>query len=169
MRREMEHALAYDELELAKRANQRTRTLRRPAGRKGDASIVGIYRDALRHKDGSLTVAYHVEAPATMFADDALIDIRYDDLSRMLAFDKPAGTVVQFRYATIPDPGYAIINVISARAERGTHMLASLLQASNLEYLESSAKQLPYRRSVLTIWVRVPPRKRTNSTLSALS
>jgi hypothetical protein len=130
---------------------------------------VGIYRDALRHKDGSMTVAYNVEAPATMFADDALVDIRYDDLARMLAFDKPAGTVVQFRYATIPDPGYAIINVISARAERGTHTLASLLQASNLEYLESSAKRLPYRRSVLTIWVRVPPKKRTNSTLSALS
>ena len=86
----MEHALAYDELELAKRASQRTRTLRRPAGRKRDSSIVGIYRDALRHKDGSLTVAYNVEAPATMFADDALIDIRYDDLSRMLAFEKPA-------------------------------------------------------------------------------
>jgi hypothetical protein len=67
----MEHALAYDELELAKRANQRTRTLRRPAGRKRDSSIVGIYRDALRHKDGSLTVAYNVEVPATMFADDA--------------------------------------------------------------------------------------------------
>jgi len=113
----MEHALAYDELELAKRASQRTRTLRRPAGRKRDSSIVGIYRDALRHKDGSLTVAYNVEAPATMFADDALIDIRYDDLSRMLAFEKPAGTLVQFRYATIPDPGYAIINVIVSLSE----------------------------------------------------
>ena len=169
MRREMEHALAYDELDLAKRANQRTRTLRRPAGRKRDSSIVGIYRDALRHKDGSLTVAYNVEAPATMFADDALIDIRYDDLSRMLAFEKPAGTLVQFRYATIPDPGYAIINVIGSRAEQGTHMLASLLQASNLEYIESGAKHVAYRRSVLTMWVRVPPKKRTNSTLSALA
>src|SRR6266849_1593770 len=169
MRREMEHALAYDELELAKRANQRTRTLRRPAGRKRGSSIVGIYRDALRHKDGSLTVAYNVEAPATMFADDALVDSRYDDLARMLAFEKPAGTLVQFRYSTIPDPGYAIINVIGSRAEQGTHTLASLLQASNLEYIESAAKRVPYRRSVLTIWVRVPPKKRSNSTLSAIT
>src|SRR5213079_775513 len=167
MRREMEHALAYDELELANRANQRTRTLRRPAGRKRDSSIVGIYRDALRHKDGSLTVAYNLEAPSTMFADDSLVDIRYDDLARMLAFEKPAGTVVQFRYSTIPDPGYAIINVIGSRAEQGTHMLASLLQASNLDYLESSGKRTPYRRSVLTIWVRVPPKKRGNSTFSS--
>src|SRR2546430_17554628 len=127
MRREMEHALAYDELELAKRANQRTRTLRRPAGRKRDSSIVGIYRDALRHKDGSLTVAYDVEAPASMFANDSLIDIRYDDLARMLAFEKPAGTVIQVRDSTIPDPGYALINLISSPAELGTTPLALLL------------------------------------------
>src|ERR1700674_1261145 len=169
MRREMEHALAYDELELAKRANQRTRTLRRPAGRKRDSSIVGIYRDALRHKDGSLTVAYNVEAPATMFADDALVDIRYDDLARTLAFEKPPGTLVQFRYSTIPDPGYAIINVIGSRAGQGTHTLASLLEASTLDYLKSSANQVPYRRSLFTVWVRVPPKRRVNSTATALS
>ena len=60
----------------------------------------------------------------------------------MLAFEKPAGTLVQFRYSTIPDPGYAIINVIGSRAEQGTHTLASLLQASNLEYIESGAKHI---------------------------
>src|SRR5437588_2543074 len=156
----MEFTLAYDELANEKQLKNRARALRYPSGRRRDASIVGVYRDALRHKDGALTVAYHIEAPATMFADDALVDIRYDDLSRMLAFDKPASTLVQFRYSTIPDPGYAIINVIASRADQGTHTLASLLQASNLEYIESGAKRVPYRRSVLTIWVRVPPKKR---------
>lgn len=169
MRREMERTVARDELADEREIDRRVRTLRRPDGRKRDSSIVGIYREALRHKDGSLTVAYHVEVPATMFADDALVDIRYDDLARMLAFEKPAGTVIQFRYSTIPDPGYAIINVIGSRADQGTHTLASLLQASNLDYLESSARLVPYRRSVLTIWVRVPPKKRTNSTISALA
>jgi len=165
----MEPNLAYDELANERQRQRQTAGLRRPAGRRRDSSIVGIYRDALRHKDGSLTVAYNVEAPATMFADDLLVDIRYDDLARMLAFEKPAGTLVQFRYSTIPDPGYAIISVIGSRAENGTHTLASLLQASNLEYLEGSAKTVPYRRSVLTIWVRVPPKKRGNSTLGALA
>src|SRR6266568_4084475 len=165
----MEFTLAYDELANEKQFTSRARTLRYPSGRRRDASIVGIYKDALRHKDGALTVAYNVEAPATMFADDSLVDIRYDDLARMLAFEKPSGTLIQFRYSTITDPGYAIINVISSRADEGTHTLASLLQASNLEYIESGAKRVPYRRSVLTVWVRVPPKKRTNSTLSALS
>src|SRR5438552_9032634 len=165
----MEFTLAYDELANEKHLKSRAQTLRYPSGRRRDSSIVGIYKDALRHKDGSLTVAYDVDAPATMFADDSLIDIRYDDLARMLAFEKPAGTVIQFRYSTIPDPGYALINLISSRAEQGTHTLASLLQAANLEFLESSAKLVPYRRSVLTMWVRVPAKKRINSTMSALS
>src|SRR5438105_2718337 len=164
----MEFTLAYDELATEKQFMSRVRALRYPSGRRRDSSIVGIYKDALRHKDGALTVAYDLEAPATMFADDSLIDIRYDDLARMLAFEKPAGTVIQFRYSTIPDPGYALINLISSRAEQGTHTLASLLQAANLEFLESSAKFVPYRRSVLTMWVRVPAKKRINSTISAL-
>ena len=119
MRREMEHALAYDELENEKHIKSRAQTLRYPSGRRRDSSIVGIYKDALRHKDGSLTVAYDLEAPATMFADDSLIDIRYDDLARMLAFEKPAGTVIQVRYSTIPDPGQHVTDrVVNTHARR---------------------------------------------------
>src|SRR6266571_24449 len=109
----MEDILSYDELTGERELNRSATMLRRPAGRRRDASVVGIYNDALRYKDGSLTIAYHVEMPATMFADDTLVDIRYDDLARMLAFEKPPGTLVQFRYSTSPDPGYAIINLIS--------------------------------------------------------
>jgi hypothetical protein len=164
----MERGLIYGELADDDNFAHQSKALRRPPGRMRDSSIVGLYNDALRHKDGALSVAYNVEAPATMFADDSLVDIRYDDLARMLAFEKPPGTLVQFRYSTIPDPGYAIINLISSRAEVGTHILASLLQAANLDYTEHSAKAFPYRRSVLTLWVRVPPRKRVNSTMSAV-
>src|SRR5438309_9125546 len=118
MRTEMESNFAYDELANEWQRQRQTAGLRRPTGRRRDSSIVGIYRDALRHKDGSLTVAYEVEMPATMFADDSLVDIRYDDLARTLAFDKPGGTLIQFRYGTIPDPGYAIINLINSRADQ---------------------------------------------------
>ncbi len=165
----MELNLAHHELAAERERGRQIASLRSPVGRKRDSSIVGIYRDALRHKDGSLTVAYEVEMPATMFADDSLVDIRYDDLARTLAFEKPPGTLVQFRYSTIPDPGYAIINVIGSRAGQGTHTLASLLQASNLDYLKSSANQVLYRRSLFTVWVRVPPKRRANSAATALS
>ena len=166
----MSQAITCDRLENATSdPNRLIARLRRPPGRRRDSSIVGVYNDALRHKDGSLTVAYLVEMPATMFAADALVDIRYDDLARMLAFEKPAGTLVQFRYSTTPDPGQAITEVIASRAPTGTHTLASLLQSSNLDYLRSTASVLPYRCSVLTMWVRVPSKKRGNSTMTALT
>jgi hypothetical protein len=165
----MERVVAHDELEADTELGRRTLTLDRPSGRRRDSSIVGIYKDALRHKDGSLTVAYQVETPATIFADDALVDVRYDDLARMLAFDKPPGTLVQLRYSTTPDAGQAITSVINSRAVAGTHTFASLLQSSNLDYLRGSAQSVPYRRSVLTMWLRVPAIKRDNSTRNALS
>src|SRR6185369_4362678 len=49
------------------------------------------------------------------------------------------------------------------------HALASLLQASNLDYLKGAARDLPYRQTVLTIWVRIPPQHRTSSTVVALA
>ena len=165
----MQPTLAYDELAAEKDLRDRTAILRRPPGRRRDSSIVGIFDDALRHKDGALTVAYEVEMPATMFADDAVLDYRYDELARLLAFDKPAGTLIQFRYATIPDRGEAIVRALNSRASTGTHMLASLLQASNLNYLENGARNLPYRRAVLTMWVRIPPPQRASSTVVALA
>ena len=117
----MAHRLGYDEL-ADEEFDRMTRRLRQPQGRRRDASIVGLYMDALRHKDGSLTVAYEVSMSYSMFADDQLVDIRYDDIARMLAFDKPPGTLVHFRYATTPDPGHAINSVIASRARVGNHV-----------------------------------------------
>jgi hypothetical protein len=165
----MDHQLGYDELTEEEEVNRITRYLRQPQGRRRDSSVVGLYNDALRHKDGALTIAYEVSVPASMFADDQLVDIRYDDLARTLAFDKPPGTLVQFRYSTIPDPGRAINDVINSRARHGNHVLAGLLQASNLDWLRSSGKIQPFRRSVLTMWIRVPPKTRGNSTTNAFA
>jgi hypothetical protein len=91
---------------------------------------VGIFNDALRYKDGALTIAYQVEMPATMFADDALIDHRYDELAGMLSFDKPAGTLIQFRYATIPDRGKAVLNLIGSRSSSGHILLPHCCRSS---------------------------------------
>src|SRR5262245_27943527 len=61
------------------------------------------------------------------------------------------------------------MNVINSRAEQDTHPLASLLQASNFNYLEISAMTVPYRRSPLTMWVLVSAIRRTISTLNAMA
>lgn len=164
----MKPALAYDHLAAEHDSRQRSTILRRPPGRRRDSSVVGIFNDALRHKDGALTVAYHVELPATIFADDTVIDYRYDELARLLSFDKPTGTLIQFRYSNNPDRGNAILNVIGSRSPANTHTLASLLQASNLDYLEKAARAFPYRQTVLTMWVRIPAPQRNSSTVVAL-
>jgi hypothetical protein len=143
----MAQRLGYDELAIDEQFGHMTQRLRQPQGRRRDASIVGLYMDALRHKDGSLTVAYEVAMSNSMFSDDQLVDIRYDDTARMLAFDKPSGTLVQFRHATSPDPGYAINSVIASRARAGNHVLAGLLQASNLDWLRTSGKLQPFRKA----------------------
>jgi hypothetical protein len=165
----MAQAFAFNRLDYDDEDNGRSKRLRRPIGRRRDSSIVGIHKDALRHKDGSLTVAYFVETAETMFAEDSLVDLRYDELGRMLAFEKPAGTVVQFRYATAPDPGRAIATALNARAREGIHALAALLQSSNFDFLRIQGAASPYRRSVLTMWVRVPPRQQTNSSWNAVT
>src|ERR1051326_6126690 len=165
----MDHRLGYDELAEEAEFNRITRNLRQPQGRRRDASVVGLYRDALRHKDGALTVAYEVSLQASMFADDHLVDVRYDDLARTLAFDKPPGTLIQFRYATTPDRGRAITDVTSSRVRHSNHVLAGLLQASKLDWLRSSGNVQPFRRNVLTMWIRVPPKQRGNSTSNAFA
>lgn len=141
--------------------------LRNPRGRTRNTSIIGIYEDALRHKDGALTAAYHVELQPSLFADDQLVDVRYDDMARMLAFDKPQGTVIQFRYATTPDRGLAISDVVSHR-DQHNHILAAFLQASNLDWLRNAAKIESFRRSVLTMWIRVPRIERKGSMIDAV-
>src|SRR5262245_21744687 len=62
-----------------------------------NSSIIGIYRDALRHADGAFTRAYHVELCPSVFNDDLATERRCDALARMLAARKPAGAIIQFR------------------------------------------------------------------------
>jgi hypothetical protein len=59
----------------------------------------------------------------------------------MLAL-KSRGTVLQLRYATIPDPSYSDHHIISSRADDGTHTL--LHSRFQIDYLEK------VRKSILT-------------------
>jgi len=89
--------------------------LAKPAGRKRDSAIVGLYEDALRLADGSYARVYDFPLQATMLADDYIRDRRCDDLGGLLTAEMPPGTVVQFRYAVGPDPGRAIAEHLNAR------------------------------------------------------
>src|SRR5262245_56453222 len=85
------------------------------------SSIVGLYRDALRHTDGAFTCAYHVEMSTTVFSDDLVPESRCDAFARMLAARKPIGTIIRFRLAAGVDLGRAITAHESARDRAGVH------------------------------------------------
>ncbi len=125
--------------------------LARPVGRKRDSSIAGIYEDVLRHTDGSYTRVYDAELQATMLAPDAVVESRYDELARMLAVEKPPGTVVQFRFTSGPDPGRAIAAHLRTRGDGAlTHPEASRLHAGEYRFLHDRrpVARLPSRQAL---------------------
>ncbi len=128
---------------------------RRP-GRVRNSSIVGIYRDALRHTDGAFTRAYHVELSPTVFSDDLVIENRCDALARMLAARKPVGTIVQFRLTADVDRGLAIGRHDKACDLAGIHGDAAILHEGGISKYQRMADIGCFRQTRLTVWVRVP-------------
>ncbi|MCI0337677.1 MAG: hypothetical protein L0226_08880, partial [Acidobacteria bacterium] len=63
------------------------------SSKRRETSIVGFYRDSLRHADGSFTRAYHAELEPSVFCDDLTLENRCNALARLLAARKPVGTV----------------------------------------------------------------------------
>ena len=132
------------------------RLLARPEGRLRDSSIVGLYGDSLRHSDGSYTRAYQVEMSPTLFGENFLVEHRYDALARMLGARMTVGTVIQFRLSAGPDPGMALLAHQLSRDVTGINPLASLLHDGAVQKYARMAEDRFFRRTMLTLWVRVP-------------
>ena len=128
----------------------------KPAGKRRETSMVGFYRDALRHADGSFTRAYHVDLEPSIFSDDLIVENRCHALARLLAARKPVGTVFQFRLSTGTDPGQALLQHAKSRDQHHIHETAALLHDSGLATYSDLADAGSFRRNVLTCWVRVP-------------
>ena len=139
--------------------DQQIERLARPDGRKRDSSIAGFYDNALRHTNGDYSCAWEAKLGATMLAHDHTIEARCDGLARMLAVDKPPGTLVQFRFSSGPDPGRAILKHLDACGD-GAHIRleAFRLHTSSLDFYGTAAAAGAYRQCVLSVWARVPAR-----------
>ncbi len=130
------------------------------AGRKRDSSIIGVYGAWLRHANGDYSCAWEAEMEPTMLAHDEVVEARCDNLAGMLAAEKPAGTVIQFRFSSGPDPGRAILKHFEAKgAGAFTHAAASRLHGSGLDLHGAAAAMGRYRQSVLSVWARVPGKR----------
>src|SRR5262245_54435328 len=145
-------------------------SLGRPEGRKRDSSIAGIGDGALRHTDGSYTCAWEAQPAPTMLAHEHVVESRCDELARMLAVDKPPGTVIQFRFSSGPDPGNAIIAHLEACGDPSLlHPEAARLHGMNIDFYAMQADAHSYRRQALTIWARVPVRQKGDDINSGLN
>src|SRR5882672_8461637 len=121
--------------------------LGRPPGQKRDSSIAGICGGTLRHTDGSYTCAWEAQPAPTMLAHEHVIEARCDELARMLAVEKPAGTVIQFRFSSGPDLGNAIIAHLAACGDALLlHPEAARLHGMNIDFYAMQADAHVYRR-----------------------
>lgn len=119
-------------------------------GKRRESSIVGLYKNTLRHTDSSFTRAYRVALTPSVFSDDLVIENRCHALARLLAARKPVGTVIQFRLSTGLDPGQALVQHAQARDQGSIHQTASLLHDSGLATYADLADAGSFRCSVLT-------------------
>ena len=138
------------------------RFLSHPGGKKRESSIVGISEGALRHADGSYTMAYRVELEPTVFGDDRVVEARADAIARLLAVRKPPGTILQFRLSVGTDPGRAVLRHLATRDEGRTHVDASLFHNLGVQYYQQAALAGAFKQSVLTLWLRVPVNHRSD-------
>jgi hypothetical protein len=141
-----------------------------PPGQKRDSSIAGVCDGALRHSDGSYTAAWEAQPAPTMLAHEHVVEARCDEMARMLAVDKPPGTMIQFRFSSGPDPGAAIDAHLAALGDLSLlQPEAAVLHAMNIDFYTTAAMAHSYRRQALSIWARVPIRQKGDDTNSGLS
>lgn len=151
---EAEHA------RLAEADEQARRRLSRPPGARRTTTIHGVNRlGYLRHTDGGYTRGYHLQMPATFYADDATVDQLYNDWARMLQSVQHAGVIIQTRHDVWSDRGRVLGQHLKAQAHTSeTYMPARMLHTVGLTGTEAAARGGAYQDDRLTLWVRVPVR-----------
>lgn len=125
-------------------------------GRLFPTEILGLEANVVRYRDGSFAKAYQFEPAHTLYDDEHLTERRVEELKTLLKFDKPDGTIIQFRFANKPDDGAVLKNHLRSRNTEKSDPLASLLQATNLAVYEEAIKSGELRTQQATVWIRVP-------------
>src|SRR5688500_7348103 len=107
-------------------------------GRLFPTDILGLDGDVIRYRDGSFGRAYRFEPAATLYDDGQFTEQRIDDLKTILKFERPKGTIIQFRFCSKADDGRVLKDHIRSRNVEKSDPLASMLQATNLSIHEEA-------------------------------
>ncbi|HEV8159902.1 MAG TPA: hypothetical protein VGP58_12785 [Pyrinomonadaceae bacterium] len=125
-------------------------------GRLRKSEILGFDGGLLRYRDGSFGRAYRITLANTIYQSEEFTENRVDEISSLLNFDKPAGTIIQIRFDSLPDAGGVLRNHLRCRNEKESHPHAALLQATNLKIYEEAISDGLLKEQSATVWIRVP-------------
>lgn len=129
--------------------------LRHGQGRLRKSEIIGFDGALLRYADGSYGCAYRITLANTIYQPEEFTENRVDEIASLLNFDKPAGTVIQIRFASLPDGGTVLKNHLRSRNEGESHPHAALLHATNLKIYEDALENELLKEQSATVWIRV--------------
>ncbi len=130
--------------------------LKHGQGRLRKSEIMGFDGALMRYRDGSYGRAYRITLANTIYQSEEITENRVDEIASLLNFDKPAGTVIQIRFDSLPDGGTVLRNHLSSRNENESHQHAALLHATNLKIYEDAIAGELLKEQSATVWIRVP-------------
>lgn len=125
-------------------------------GRLRKSEILGFDGNILRYRDGSFGRAYRINLANTIYQAEEFTENRIDEISSLLNFDKPAGTVIQIRFDSLPSSGTVLKNHLRSRNETESHPHAALLHATNIKIYEDAINAELIKEQSATVWIRVP-------------
>jgi hypothetical protein len=132
------------------------RQLASPRARLRTSEILGFDGNWIRYRDGSFGKAYRIKLAGTIYQDEIFTEQRIDEISTLLNFDKPAGTVIQIRFDSLPDAGKTLQKHLRARNDAASHSHAAILHATNLEVYEEAIRREALKEQTATVWLKVP-------------
>jgi hypothetical protein len=86
-------------------------------GRLRKSEIIGFDGALIRYRDGSFGRAYRIALANTIYQSEEFTENRIDEISSLLNFDKPAGTIIQIRFDSLPGGGAVLRNHLRSRNE----------------------------------------------------
>lgn len=126
------------------------------SGRLRKSEILGFDGALIRYRDGSFGKAYRFTLANSIYQQEEFTENRIDEIAGLLNFDKPAGTVVQIRFDSLPGGNSCLRKHLLARNETESHPHAALLHATNLKIYEDAIQAELIKEQSATVWIRVP-------------
>lgn len=132
----------------------RTRTTTR------NSNVLGFYSDAIRHGDGGFTKAYLLEPLPTVYGFENQLISQIDRWATLLRANKPTGTIIQFRFSSITDPGELVLNHLQeTQAYENLNPNAVELHTLGLAQTIDGCNAGRYRLPRISVWIKTPPGK----------